>query len=147
MKCPKCDYERKPEDQAPDYECPSCGVNYVKFTMAQAGVLTKSNGGAARLAAPVTATRKAAGHNEWADVLMFRKMISPALIRMLFWLFLAGACVAILYGLFHGKVAESLSAVFVAPFLIRLLAEMLILPFRIHEVLEEINEKLGKPKP
>lgn len=30
-KCPKCGYVRKPEDQAPDYECPKCGVIYAKY--------------------------------------------------------------------------------------------------------------------
>lgn len=28
--CPKCRYTRKPEDTAPDYECPQCGVIYAK---------------------------------------------------------------------------------------------------------------------
>lgn len=30
MRCPKCGYVRRPEDRAPDYECPSCGVVYAK---------------------------------------------------------------------------------------------------------------------
>lgn len=29
--CPKCGHTRKPEDQAPEYECPACGVIYAKF--------------------------------------------------------------------------------------------------------------------
>ena len=28
--CPKCGYLRKPQDAAPDYECPQCGVVYAK---------------------------------------------------------------------------------------------------------------------
>jgi hypothetical protein len=28
--CKKCGYERKPEDFAPDYECPKCGAVYTK---------------------------------------------------------------------------------------------------------------------
>lgn len=31
MKCPKCAYDRKPTDLAPDYECPSCGIIYAKY--------------------------------------------------------------------------------------------------------------------
>ncbi|WP_156909211.1 hypothetical protein [Ottowia thiooxydans] len=31
MKCPKCQYERKPSDEAPEYECPSCGIIYAKY--------------------------------------------------------------------------------------------------------------------
>ena len=30
MKCPKCGYLRTPKDEAPDYECPKCGVIYAK---------------------------------------------------------------------------------------------------------------------
>jgi hypothetical protein len=28
--CPKCTYQRKPTDTAPEYECPKCGVVYAK---------------------------------------------------------------------------------------------------------------------
>jgi hypothetical protein len=30
MKCPKCGYERKATEQAPAWQCPSCGVAYSK---------------------------------------------------------------------------------------------------------------------
>lgn len=29
--CPKCRYERKPTDTAPEYECPRCGIIYHKY--------------------------------------------------------------------------------------------------------------------
>lgn len=29
--CPKCGYVRQPQDEAPDYECPKCGIVYAKF--------------------------------------------------------------------------------------------------------------------
>lgn len=29
--CPKCSYQRKPTDAAPDYACPSCGIVYAKY--------------------------------------------------------------------------------------------------------------------
>lgn len=32
--CPKCAYERKATDTAPDYECPKCGVVYAKVRVA-----------------------------------------------------------------------------------------------------------------
>jgi glutaredoxin len=31
MRCPKCSYERKKTDTAPDWQCPACGVVYEKF--------------------------------------------------------------------------------------------------------------------
>ena len=35
VKCPKCGYERRPTDRAPDWQCPSCQVAYVKAAQAQ----------------------------------------------------------------------------------------------------------------
>lgn len=29
--CPKCQYVRQPQDQAPEGECPRCGIIYAKF--------------------------------------------------------------------------------------------------------------------
>ena len=29
--CPKCGYTRRPTDEAPDYECPSCGIIYARY--------------------------------------------------------------------------------------------------------------------
>jgi glutaredoxin len=39
-RCPKCQYERKATDQAPDWQCPACGVAYAKVanTGSQANV-------------------------------------------------------------------------------------------------------------
>lgn len=34
--CPKCGYARKPEDAAPEWQCPACGVAYKKFRDAAA---------------------------------------------------------------------------------------------------------------
>lgn len=31
MQCPKCKYTRQPNDRAPEYECPQCGVIYAKY--------------------------------------------------------------------------------------------------------------------
>lgn len=31
MQCPKCAYVRRAEDDAPDYECPKCGIVYAKY--------------------------------------------------------------------------------------------------------------------
>ena len=31
MRCPKCAYERTPDDTSPEHECPNCGVIYAKY--------------------------------------------------------------------------------------------------------------------
>jgi len=36
MKCPMCGYERRPDDAAPTWQCPSCKVAYVKAAAAAA---------------------------------------------------------------------------------------------------------------
>ena len=36
-KCPKCNYQRKPTDAAPEWQCPSCQVVYAKAVEAAAG--------------------------------------------------------------------------------------------------------------
>ncbi len=33
MKCPKCGYERRPSDDAPEWQCPSCKVAYAKVKL------------------------------------------------------------------------------------------------------------------
>ncbi|OYU46649.1 MAG: hypothetical protein CFE44_01070 [Burkholderiales bacterium PBB4] len=33
--CPKCQYQRKPQERAPQWQCPSCGVAYSKVLAAQ----------------------------------------------------------------------------------------------------------------
>jgi TPR repeat protein len=33
--CPKCAYQRKASDSAPDWQCPSCGIAYAKYVAAQ----------------------------------------------------------------------------------------------------------------
>ena len=35
MKCPKCGYERRQADEAPEWQCPSCKVAYAKVLQAQ----------------------------------------------------------------------------------------------------------------
>lgn len=48
-KCPKCGYERKSTDSAPEWQCPSCGVAYAKVSAssskrsADVGAISKSN--------------------------------------------------------------------------------------------------------
>jgi predicted RNA-binding Zn-ribbon protein involved in translation (DUF1610 family) len=38
--CQACGYQRKPTDQAPDWECPSCGKAYIKTSHESPGALS-----------------------------------------------------------------------------------------------------------
>lgn len=57
MKCPKCNYERQPADEAPDWQCPSCKVAYVKALQAreQAMATASTTAAYARKALPPVA--------------------------------------------------------------------------------------------
>ena len=46
-RCPKCRYERQPDDSAPDWQCPSCGVAYAKVEGSVAPLPDASPRGAA----------------------------------------------------------------------------------------------------
>ena len=41
--CPKCGYERKEVDTAPDYECPMCGIIYDKFKNQNKDIIENGN--------------------------------------------------------------------------------------------------------
>ena len=42
--CPKCKHVRGPNEAAPDWQCPKCGVAYAKFLAAQQGAATTMTG-------------------------------------------------------------------------------------------------------
>ena len=56
--CPKCQYLRKASDQAPDWQCPSCGIAYAKFQQAQGSGNTPRP---ARRPAPAVAREESGG--------------------------------------------------------------------------------------
>jgi hypothetical protein len=58
--CPKCQYHRKASDQAPDWQCPACGIAYSKFERAQDGAAT-----ARPLARPVSSLPREASNSNF----------------------------------------------------------------------------------
>jgi len=44
LTCPKCSYTRKPEDNAPDWQCPSCQVAYNKVSPEALAAQAKARG-------------------------------------------------------------------------------------------------------
>ena len=84
--------------------------------------------------------------------LSFNKMITPTIIKIIF---IVGVCFSVLTGLFQVIVGLSssfggglqvflgLMTIIIGPFLTRIYCEILILFFKMHETLVEMNEKLG----
>jgi hypothetical protein len=91
------------------------------------------------------------GGGGFGDVLMFRKMIGPVLIVIAFWLgvatvvifglmtmlsgFMSGSAMFILLGLFGGLIS-----IVIGLFFVRLMCEMMLVQFRIYEVLKELKK-------
>lgn len=92
-------------------------------------------------------------HTSSDDFWAFRKMITPILIQILFWI---GVIVCILGGIMMvarahneyrdtwdgAQVALGLASIFLGPVVVRLYCEFLILFFRMNETLTEIRNKL-----
>jgi hypothetical protein len=98
--------------------------------------------------------RRPGGSNAFLDILLFRRMIAPIIIMILFWLGILGA---LGWGLFTAGLSLyaagtrgiliALGAVVAIPFMmlvVRLYAEVTIVVFRIHETLVDIKHLLEK---
>ncbi len=89
--------------------------------------------------------------NESSDFLSFRKMITPIIIQILFWLGVIIAIifgiVSIVYGVIRSDVQTLLYGLLVlilGPLVVRIYCEILILFFRINETLTEISNKIDR---
>lgn len=87
------------------------------------------------------------------DFLKFRKMITPAIIQILFWVGVAISVLGSLYvmgssfGRYGGGVGTFFSGLLflvLGPVVVRIYCELLILFFRMNETLTEIKNSLAK---
>jgi hypothetical protein len=89
------------------------------------------------------------GPTPLADFLAFRTMLTPVLIKVLFWIGIAGCVIAGLgqlvmalqFGSLLGGLFAALVILVVGPIFVRVYCELMILLFRIHETLQEIKEQ------
>lgn len=108
---------------------------------------------------PVRSIKKPArraGNSGLMDLLLFRRMIAPYLIIVMFWIGMAvvlfGSLAAIVFGLISGTAGlpmalGGLVLMFVGPISVRLSCEILIVVFRINETLTDIRNHLHKTAP
>ncbi len=99
---------------------------------------------------PIRSIRKRpAGGGGFVDLLMFRRMIAPSLIIILFWMGLVGVVVSSIGMIGLGFAAGSAGipvalggvlSLFIGPLAVRLWCEVLIVIFRINESLTDIRE-------
>lgn len=85
------------------------------------------------------------------DFLNFNKMLTPVIIKVVFWI---GIGFSVLVGLmtiisglsYYGsgfEVLFGLIIIVVGPLIVRIYCELLIIAFKMHESLQEINNKLN----
>ena len=77
------------------------------------------------------------------DFILFKTMITPQIVQILFWIF---TCIAIVTGLTclfakHGHVGVGIATLFLGPLCARVFSELWIVTFRIHESLVDIAQK------
>ena len=88
----------------------------------------------------------------FSDFLSFRKMITPIIIQIIFWI---GVAVSVITGLgtiiagigdYGGGLAVlgGLATIIFGPIVVRIYCELLILYFRMNETLTDISNKLDK---
>lgn len=75
------------------------------------------------------------------DFLLFRRMLSPIVIQILFWLGVLVCLFVGVFGLFHQSVMQGLCVLIVGPLVLRVIAEYLIVQFKMNEALQEMRHK------
>ncbi len=162
--CPHCQARMKAPDTAVGHnvKCPSCQNSFLIQGGAAAAPPPAPAGQAAfaDLDAPSAAGPRSRS-SPFVDFLLFRKMIAPVVIQVIFWLGFAGC---ILFGLIQIGIAvfalastketgaalvalvisfvSALATMVLGPIMLRVYCEMLILVFRMYETLVEIKKKL-----
>ena len=87
-----------------------------------------------------------------SDFLSFRKMITPIIIQIIFWIGVAFSVIAGLGTIIAGigdyggglAVLGGLATIIFGPIVVRIYCELLILFFRMNETLTDISNKLDK---
>jgi hypothetical protein len=79
------------------------------------------------------------------EFLSFRKLIAPTVIKVLFWI----GVVVVFFGGMTVMVKDNfvggLLLAIVCPIAVRVVAELLHMPFKIHEAVVEVRDALQKP--
>ena len=76
------------------------------------------------------------------EFLTFRKMITPVIIQILFWVGVAVAVIGGIVGLARGDVS-GIFMILLGPVLVRIYCEILIVMFRILEGIQQIAQNTG----
>jgi hypothetical protein len=78
--------------------------------------------------------------NTMGDFLTLRKMITPMLIQVVFWVSVVAAVIAGLVAIGNGETATGVLVIVGGPLVIRIYCELLILFFRMNETLTDLKK-------
>ena len=82
-----------------------------------------------------------------SEFLSFRKMITPIIIQVLFWLGIVVVVIASLAHMFTQSFFAGLLMLVLGPILVRVYCELLIVIFKIHDCLQAIREAQAPSQP
>lgn len=80
------------------------------------------------------------------DFLLFRRMLTPILIQIIFWLAILAVVITGISNLIKGDIFLGFQVLILGPILTRIVCELFILFFRMNETLTDIEHKLNKLK-
>ncbi len=78
------------------------------------------------------------------DFLTFKKMITPMIIQILFWIGVAAVVIGGFVSMFSGSFWQGLLAIIIGPIFVRLFTELLIVTFSINDSLRIIKNNTKK---
>ena len=85
------------------------------------------------------------------DLLTFRKMITPTIIQVIFWIGIIACAIGGIVGIVTGAIRNTatgvlsgLAILIIGPLAVRVYCEALILVFRINDTLTEISDKMDR---
>ncbi|HUU42478.1 MAG TPA: DUF4282 domain-containing protein [Planctomycetota bacterium] len=148
MSCPGCGKQlRLPDSMAGKRgKCPSCGtvmdvpaVEVAQEVPEPAGLPPQQY----YQPPPVSYGSGGSGSSDFGDFVAFRKMITPVIIQVVFWIAVAVVVIVSLIGLGESRGDAKLAAVLtllLGPIAVRMYCELLIVIFRIHSNLEQIEK-------
>lgn len=159
--CQDCGYTRTAEDDAksPAWSCPKCGAAYVQeparpvpppkaqrpqpTPVGQSETLKRN---AARVSETFGAEPVIETGSTLNEFLNFRAMLTPAIIKLAFFIGTAIFIVAGVFKLFTGEVLNGLLAIAVGPVWLRIVCEFIIVVFSVHESIEGLRHDLARQR-
>jgi hypothetical protein len=75
----------------------------------------------------------------WSEFISFRRMVTPVIIQILFWIGVAGSVLVGLVALGNDEPVAGLLLIVLGPLFVRIYCELLIVIFRIHDSLRAVE--------